>query len=215
MSEKLIAVRLLNGKTRQVLLSECQTGNFEVSEGPVPAVFQTKFRLHWDIMKRCYFWPHFHRVFQTAGRLFFVEFSADLIRNSRSYYELSQDHINELLDFCNADEVTRAVWTKIPAHREASPTTPAPVSEKDDDRPDPEDFRVYYATEDGVRQNTIRDVLGVSQATVSRMRTRVVKWLAKGNKLPGLDDLPKSGCGPRVIATDPAKMARLTRDDDE
>jgi hypothetical protein len=57
--------------------------------------------------------------------------------------------------------------------------------------------------------------MGVSQPSVHRMIKRVKEWLAAGNKLPGLDELPKPESRPRMFSVDPAKMGRFIEDDDE
>jgi hypothetical protein len=92
---------------------------------------------------------------------------------------------------------------------------PHSQSPTEDDRPSPDEFRVYHATEQGIRQETIAHERKVSQPTISRIRRKVADWLAKGNKLPSLDELPKPESRPRMISVDPAKMERVTEDDHE
>jgi hypothetical protein len=63
-------------------------------------------------MRKVGYWPHFHGVFKTTDRLFFVVFSPSLVVENRICFEASQRHIDELLDACNADQATRQEWTK-------------------------------------------------------------------------------------------------------
>jgi hypothetical protein len=86
---------------------------------------------------------------------------------------------------------------------------------KDDGIPSPEELRAYIAWKGGTRQRTIGEHLQVSQATVHRMKERVAAWLVKGNKLPGLDELPGPNQQPRIYSVAPKKMERFTEDDDE
>ena len=76
------------------------------------------------------------------------------------------------------------------------------------DHPGPGAMKAYLSWRSGLRQKVIADELGTSQPTVSRMINKVKKWQANGNRIPGLDDLPKRPF--RTYTTDPQKMARCT-----
>jgi hypothetical protein len=103
------------------------------------------------------------------------------------------------------------------------PTTTTPKSEHagedamlptktttEEDRPTPEMFRAYIAWQRGIRQTAIGEQLDISQPTVCRYLKRVEAWIAAGNDLPGLDELPKPERRPKTFSVDPAKMSRWT-----
>jgi len=92
---------------------------------------------------------------------------------------------------------------------------PPTTTTKEGDRPDPDMIRAYMAAENGIRQAEIGNQLHVSQATVSRYIRRVKEWIAAGNTLPGLDELPGPSPRPRTFSVDPGKLNRFTEDDDE
>jgi hypothetical protein len=79
--------------------------------------------------------------------------------------------------------------------------------------PTPEMFRAFIAASKGISQREIADQLGVSQPTVSRFVKRVNEWIAAGNKLPGLDELPPHEPRSRTFSVDPRTMERFTGDD--
>jgi hypothetical protein len=94
----------------------------------------------------------------------------------------------------------------------ASGTAGSEGNGEDEQAPDPDMFRAYLASENGIRQTEIATQLNVSQTTVHRYIRRVKEWIAAGNKVPGLEDLsPRKPR--RAFSVDPQKMERHTEDD--
>jgi hypothetical protein len=126
--------------------------------------------------------------------------------------DLPQVGLPELPDLILATDELEAL-TKTLTIPTTTDTKPVRKSEEKG-RPTADMFKAFLAHENGARESAIAKELGVSQPTISRRINRVKDWKEAGNKVPGLDELPRSVPQRRAFSVDPRKMARYTEDDE-
>jgi hypothetical protein len=125
---------------------------------------------------------------------------------------LRREIYNKLYPLVN-DRHWREYLPSLPGAAESEQTQPVT---SEDDPPEPDMFRAFIASQAGFNQTKIGEELNVSQPTVSRWINAVENWAKKpGNRVPGVEELPKPTSKPRTFPVDPAKMARWTEDDNE
>lgn len=109
----------------------------------------------------------------------------------------------------------------LPAVQAAEPSEPAAVEVVKVPEPKPDDFRACWAYQTGKTQEAIAEMPGTSQGQVSKMLTRVERWLKAGSKMPEISgpeplhsqpqpmDPTKLDLGPRADHRSPAQVAKL------
>jgi hypothetical protein len=125
---RLVTVKRLDGQTRQVDLDRCECGDFRVNGVPLLAFAKTG--LLTALYEGLGWYPHNPTLYRAENPddspLVFVSVVGSLIpRLAPHCFEVAPRHIEEILTFINADEMTREHWLGTPFATAPKPVTTA------------------------------------------------------------------------------------------
>lgn len=168
---RLVTVNRLDGQTRQVDLDRCECGEFRVNGVPLLAFAKTGLLtalyegLEWYPQN-----PTLYRAENPDGSPFvFVSVVGSLIpRLAPHYFEVAPHHIEEILTFVNADDLTREHWLGAPSTATKAPDPPTTSKPKSSRRGRTPGKRTKIADALEVLQRRLKDRDSLDVALIAK-----------------------------------------------